>query len=103
MWRMERVSSARSLTVLVVAQKKAADSTYPMGIERWNPTSCSSSGVDFGTRNATDGMSSSRTQMRIYASARSIFLKNVGTCLGGAVMIQSITLYRDFENHIASL
>ena len=33
-WRIERVSSVRSLTVLVVAQKKAADSTYPMGIER---------------------------------------------------------------------
>ena len=31
---MDRVSSARSLTVSVVDQKKAADSTYPMGIER---------------------------------------------------------------------
>ena len=60
-WCMERVSSLRSLTVSVVAQKKAADSTYPMGIDRWDPTSCSSSGVAFGTRNATDGMSSSRT------------------------------------------
>ena len=64
-WRVERVSRARSLTVLVVAQKKAADYTYPMGIERWYPTSWSSSGVALGTRNATDGMSSSRTQMRI--------------------------------------
>ena len=33
-WRMERVSIVWSLTVLVVAQKKVADSTYPMGIER---------------------------------------------------------------------
>ena len=33
-WRMERVSSDRSLTVSVVAQKKAADYTYPMGIEK---------------------------------------------------------------------
>ena len=33
-WRIERVSSAWSLTVLVVAQKKAEDSTYPRGIER---------------------------------------------------------------------
>ena len=32
--RMERVSSVRSLTVLVVAQKKAVGSTYPMVIER---------------------------------------------------------------------
>ena len=38
-WRIVRVSSARSFTVLVVAQKKAADSTYPMVIERWNLTS----------------------------------------------------------------
>ena len=64
-WRVERVSRAQSLTVLVVAQKKAAYYTYPMGIERWNPTSWSSSGVAFGTRNDTDEMSSSRTQMRI--------------------------------------
>ena len=32
--RMERVSSVSSLTVLVVAQKKAEGYTYPMGIER---------------------------------------------------------------------
>ena len=31
---VDRVSSVRSLTVLVNAQKKAADSTYPMGIKR---------------------------------------------------------------------
>ena len=60
-WRMERVSSVLSLTVLVVAQKKTEDSKYPMGIDRWNPTICSSSGVAFGTRNATDGISSRRT------------------------------------------
>ena len=64
-WRVERVSRARYLTVSVVAQKKAADSTYPMGIERWNPTIWSSSGVALGTRNATEGMSFSLTQMRI--------------------------------------
>ena len=33
-WCVERVSSVRYLTVLVVAQKKAAGSTYPMGIEK---------------------------------------------------------------------
>ena len=64
-WRVESVSRAQSLTVSVAAQKKAADSTYPMGMERWNPTSWSSSGVAFGTRNATDGIYSSCTQMRI--------------------------------------
>ena len=32
-WHVERVSSVRSLTVLVVAQKKAANYTYPMGME----------------------------------------------------------------------
>ena len=41
-WRMERVSSVLYLTVLVVAQKKAVDSTCSMGIYRWNPTSWSS-------------------------------------------------------------
>ena len=33
-WRVERVSSVRSLIFSVVAQKKAVDSTYPIGIER---------------------------------------------------------------------
>ena len=33
-WRVERVSSVRSLTVSVVSQNKAADYTYPMVIER---------------------------------------------------------------------
>ena len=33
-WRVERMSIVRSFTVSVVAQKKAADSTYPVGIER---------------------------------------------------------------------
>ena len=55
MWRVESVSRARSLTVSMAAEKKAADYMYPMGIERWNPTSWSSSGVAVGTRNATDG------------------------------------------------
>ena len=33
-WRVERVSSVRYLTVSLVAQKKASDSTYPIVIER---------------------------------------------------------------------
>ena len=33
-WRVERVSSVRSLTVSVVSQNKATDYTYPMVIER---------------------------------------------------------------------
>ena len=103
MWRVERVLSVWSLTVSVVAQKKVADSTYPMGIERWNPTSWSSSGVALGTRNATEWISSSRTQMRISAFARSTLFRNVGPSFGGAFRMQSMTLYRDFPNHIASL
>ena len=91
-WRVERVSSVQSLTVLVVAQKKAADYTYLMGIERWNPTIWSSSDVDFGTRNATNGISSRQTQMRMYASARSTLLRMVGPSLGGATRMQSIIL-----------
>ena len=55
----------RSFTVYVVAQKKAEDSTYLMGIDRWNPTSCSSSGVAFGTRNTNEIMSSRKTHMRM--------------------------------------
>ena len=38
-WRVYRESSMRSLTFSVVAQKKAADYTYSMGIDRWKPTS----------------------------------------------------------------
>ena len=102
-WRVERVSIVLSLAVSVVAQKKAADSTYLIGIDRWNPTSWSSSGVAFGTRNATDGMSSRRTQMRMYASARSTLLRKVGASLGGAARMQSIILWSFSLKLIASL
>ena len=102
-WRVERVSSVFSLTVLVVAQKKAAYSTYPMGIDMWNPTSWSSSGVAFNTRNATDGMSSKQTHMRMYASARSTLLRKVGPSLGVAARMQSIILWSDFPKRIDSL
>ena len=60
---MYMVSSAQSLTVLVVAQKNKDDSTYPMGIEKWNQTSFPSSGVAYGTKKATEGVSSRRTHM----------------------------------------
>ena len=95
-WHMERVSSVLSLTVSVVAQKKAADYTYPIGIDRWNPTIWSSSGVAFGTRNATNGMSSRRTHMRMYASDRSPLLRKVGPSLGGADRMQYIILWSAF-------
>ena len=55
----------RSVTVSVVAQKKSAVSTYPMGMDRWKTTSWYYSGVAFGRRKATDGMSSRRTHMRM--------------------------------------
>ena len=58
-------SRARYLTVSVVYQKKAADYTYPMGIGRWNPTSCSSSDVALGIRKTTEGVYSRQTQMRM--------------------------------------
>ena len=80
---MERVSSVLSLTASVVAQKKAADSTYSMDIDRWNHTSWSSLGVTFGTRNSTDGMSSRRTHIRMYTSARSTLLSEAGPSSGG--------------------
>ena len=89
----------RSLNVLVVAQKNAEDSTYPMGIERWNSTS----GVAFVNRNYADGISSRRTQMRMYASARYTLLRKVGPSLGRAARMQLITLYRAFPKRIASL
>ena len=92
MWHVERVSRVRSLTVSVVAQKKVSDSTYPMGIEMWNPTSWSSSSVDFGTRTATDGIFSRWTQICMYASARSTFSRKVGPSLEGAARMKSITL-----------
>ena len=91
-WRVARVSTVLFLTVLVIAQKKAADSTYPMGIDMWNPTSCSSSGVAFGTRNATDGIFFRQTQMRMYASASSTLLRKAGPSLGAAARMQYITL-----------
>ena len=59
--------------------------------------------MDFGTSNATDGMSSRQTQMRMHASARSNLLGKVGPSLGGVSRIQSITLERDLPKRIASL
>ena len=103
MWRVERVSSVLSLTISVVVQKKAADSMYPKGIDRWNPTSWSLSGVAYGARNATDGMSLRRTHMRIYASDRSNLLSKVGPSLGGASRMQYIILWSYFPKFIASL
>ena len=91
-WRVVRVSSVLSLTMSVVSQKNTADSTYPMGIDRWKPTSCSSSGVSFVTRNATAGISSRQTHMRMYASSRSTLLMKVGPSFGGAPRMQSIIL-----------
>ena len=91
-WRVERASIVLYLIVSVVAQNNAADSTYPMGIYRWNPTSCSSSGVAFGTRNDTDGISSRWTQMRMYSSSRSTLLRKAEPSLGGAARMQYIIL-----------
>ena len=102
-WCVERVSCVLYLNISVVAQKKAADSTYPMGIYRWNPTSWSSSGVAFGTRNDTDGMSSMQTHMCMYAYNRSTLLSKVGPSLGGAARMQSIILWRTFPKQNASL
>ena len=45
-------SRAQYLTVSMMDQKKATDSKYSMGIDKWNPTSCYSSSVALGTRNA---------------------------------------------------
>ena len=63
MLKWGRVSNARYLTISLVEQKKAADSTHPMGIDKKNPTSCSYSGVAFGTINTPEGILSRRTQM----------------------------------------
>ena len=82
----------QSMTDLVVAQKKVADSTYPLDIERWDLTSWSSSGVAFGTRNTIDGMALRRTQMRMYASERSTLLRKVGPISGGATKMHPITM-----------
>ena len=58
-------SRAGYLAVYVVYQKKTADYIYPMGIGRWNPTSCSSSDVALGIRKTTEGVYSRQTQMRM--------------------------------------
>ena len=63
--RLSRVASALYLTVSVTMQKKAEYYMYPIGIERWKPTSCSSSAVSFGIRKATEEKSSARTHVRM--------------------------------------
>ena len=54
-----------SFTVSVVAQNKGTDSVYPIGIERWKPTSWSPSSFYFGIRNDTKGMSERWNHMRV--------------------------------------
>ena len=46
--------------------------------------------MDFVTRNAIDGISSRRTQLLMYTSARSTLLSKVGPISGGTARIQSI-------------
>jgi hypothetical protein len=75
----------RSATVSVVAQKYWADSTYPMGRDRWKPISGSASVVWGGTTKANFGTSSGRIQTRIYASLISTLDKKTGPNAGSAV------------------
>ena len=88
--RWWRVSGARYLTVSMVDQNKKADSTYPMGIDNYNLTSSSSSGIALGTRNATEGMSYRRTHMCMQALDRSTMLRKLGPSFRGAARIKSM-------------
>ena len=56
-------------------QNKSADSTYPMGMERWNPNICGSSYIPLGNRKATDGVYVRRNQTRMYASNISALIR----------------------------
>ena len=48
---------------------------YPIGVKRWNPTSCVSLELFLGMRKATDRMSYILTHNLIKASAKSALLR----------------------------
>ena len=75
------------LTVFVAAQKKVDDSIYPIGVDRWNSKSFSSSYCLFGIRNVTEVITLSLNQMCIYALSRSTLIKKDGPSIGSASII----------------
>jgi len=74
-----------SAIVSVVVQKNCAESMYPIGRERWKPTSSSMLEGMQGIMNPRHGMSSQCTQMCMYALLISTFDIKTGPRLGLAV------------------
>ena len=76
---------------------------YPTGMERSNPTSCSSSDIYFGIRKEMEGKYSGIIHIRMWASARPTLQRYVGPSMGSTAKMESSSRWRDFTNHITSL
>eukprot|EP00957_Ditylum_brightwellii_P102601 7819660-Ditylum_brightwellii.AAC.1 len=72
-----------SASVSVVMQKKAVESMYPIGKERWKPMRGGLPGR-LGTTNAREGTSLIQSQTRMYALLRSTFCSWMGLSVGSA-------------------
>eukprot|EP00957_Ditylum_brightwellii_P076428 5808594-Ditylum_brightwellii.AAC.1 len=71
-----------SATVLVVQQNHTILSMYPIGTEKWKPTSVLVLEECWGTIKASLGMLPGLSQMRMYASTRLSLLMNTGLKAG---------------------
>ena len=91
---------ALSLILLVATQNKGADSTYHMGIKRWNNTSCGSLPISLCTRNYTEGISDIQNHTHMYAYSRWNFLRKFGPILESASNIHPTRRCRDIPNRI---
>ena len=70
-----RVFLTLSFVVSIMAQKKSADSTYPIVIEVWNPIRFSTSLESWVIIKASGFTFSERTQVHMYKYARYILLR----------------------------
>ena len=84
-------------------QKYSTESMSPMGMERWNPTSCSWSAVYLGIIKLMEGAYSGLTHICIYASVKSNLYRYAGTSVEYAAIIQYSRRWRAFQKRITSL
>ena len=92
LFRWGSVVRTLSLANSISVQNKAADLTYPIGMDRWNLTCCSSLGGGSRGRKAMERMSYRQTHMRIYASDISTLLRKSGISFGSTTRMQSSSL-----------
>ena len=82
-------------TTLVFDHMQWGDSTYPMVMESWKTTSCSSYSIYWGIMNSEEGKSSGLTQMCIYVYGRSNLHMYINPSLILVATLQYRTWWKD--------